>query len=274
MRAFLLSLSVKYQMLFTVGITITAAFVIATLGSLFFDTHQLIANTDLISSIYQVMGTIYAILLTFTLWGTWQNFTAAEDSVEKETYALLDLIHMLEASPSWKQLNIRGLGLSYLKNVIEQEWDHLKCINNASISAYGNTHAAALEMFQAVQNLTPQSDREAVIFDHCLTLLDKWLDARRTRLLIARGNSAKALWPLLFSGSFMLFLCHGLFVAKTLGLWATLLFGVALVIGLTFYLIFTLDCPFAGSPSIDAEPFSLAINLLMGNNDKNSIEKG
>ena len=266
MRAFLLSLSVKYQMLFVVGVTVCSAFLIASICSMFFDEHQLVANTDLISSIYQVMGTIYAILLTFTLWGIWQNYTAADLSVQQEGYALVDLVHTLNASPIWQKLNIRNDALTYLSLVIEQEWPFLKNMTNSFINFHEDTHSAALTILQTVQNIAPTSERETAIFSHALTLLSNWLDARRTRLLSARGNSAKALWPLLFTGSIVLFCFHGLFIANTIGIWVMLLLGISLVIGLTFYLIFTLDTPFSGSPSIDPEPFVLAVNIL-----KNSI---
>jgi hypothetical protein len=262
MRSFLLSLAVKYQVIFIMGITIFLAFLIAMICSVFFDAHQLAANTDLISSVYQVMGTIYAILITFTLWGTWQVYTEASASVQNETFALLDLVHTFEAVSELKNDTIRSAALAYLRLVVEKEWSQLKSITSSAINIQEHSHSASLQVVKAVQNIIPRNEREASIFDHTLTLLSNWLDARRTRLLIAKGNSAKALWPLLFTGALVLFAFHGLFVAGTIGIWAILLFGVSLVIGLTFYLIFTLDCPFSGSPCIDSEPFNLAINIL------------
>jgi hypothetical protein len=262
MRLFLLSLPTKLQALVVVGTTVTLAFLIAYICSLFFDVHQLKLNTDLISSVYQVMGTIYAILLTFTLWGIWQNFTDAEIAVQKEAYALLDLVHTLEAVTVWKAINVRGVALSYVNSVLKDEWPTLKSMNKHIIDVR-EQNAASLEVIKEIQNIQPTNDRENVIFGQAFNLLNSWLDSRRTRLLIASGDSAKSLWPLLLTGAFVLFSIHGLFVANTVGIWATLLFGISLVIGLTFYLIYTLDCPFSGSPSIDAEPFHLAIAILM-----------
>lgn len=265
MRSFLLSLTGKYQAVFVIVITILLAFTAAISCSLFFDVHQLITNTDLISSVYQVMGTVYAILLTFTLWGVWQNFTEASTSVQNEAYALLDLVHVLEASSTWKNANIREAALTYATLVVEKEWPTLKNVTNTVINLSEHNRSSSMQLVQAVQRITPSNERDAILFEQALGLLKNWLDARRTRILIARGNSAKALWPLLCTGAFVLFAFHGLFVAKTLGIWATLLFGTSLVIGATFYLIFTLDCPFEGSLSIDSEPFTLAINILKKN---------
>lgn len=262
LRAFLLSSSGKFQAIFIIGATLFSAFASATLFGLCFDTHQLVSNTDLISSVYQVMGTVYAILLTFTLWGVWQNFTEANASVQNEVYALLDLVHIWEAAPHIKNVQLRHAAFLYCTEVIEQEWPLLKNYNTALINRRESSHSITLSVTHAVQQIAPEGERENILFSQVLNMLTRWLDARRTRLLIARGDSARAVWPLLFTGAIVLFAFNGLFVAKTIAIWSSLLFGISLVIGVTFYLIFSLDCPFAGTLSVDSEPFTLAIDLL------------
>ncbi len=262
LRKFILFLPEKAQPIFVIVTTLCLAFVSASFCGFFFDEHQLVTNTDLTSSVYETMGTIYAILLTFTLWGVWQNFTVAENSVQNEAYALLDLVHMLETTSPQNSADVRTAALAYSTAVIQHEWPTLKNLTNASIHLLEHNQSAVMQVIQSVQHLTPKSASETVLFDKALTLLTRWLDARRTRLLIARGDSAKALWPLLLVGAFVLFAFHGLFVAKTIAIWITLLFGTSLVIGVTFFLIFSLDCPFAGSLSIDPEPFTLTIDFL------------
>lgn len=266
MRSFLLSLSGQFQAMFIISATLIVAFASATLFSLCFDVHQLAVNTDLISSVYQVMGTVYAILLTFTLWGVWQNFTDAKASVQNEVYALLDLVHIWESESHKINNQLRQAALDYCLQVIEQEWPLLKNYNTSMINLRESTHSLTLNVTHAVQSIMPISTRDNILFNQALSLLTRWLDARRTRILIARGDSANAIWPLLFTGALVLFTINGLFVAKTIAIWSSLLFGVSLVIGVTFYLIFSLDCPFAGKLSIDSEPFIFAIELLKNKN--------
>jgi hypothetical protein len=261
MRSRLLTLSNAAQQILIVGSTIVAAFLIAMTCKLFFDAGKLSANTDLIGAVYQVLGTVYAILLTFTLWGVWQKFTLADNAIQDEAYTLLDLVHVLEIETSWKMIPIRKTALKYIETVLTNEWPKLKNINSEIIKN-NEARCVSLELIEVVHNIDPQNARESVLFSKTLTLLSKWLDARRTRILIARGNSAKALWPLLITGAAVLFSFNGMFVAETNEIWSTLLFGFSLVIGLTFYLIFTLDCPFAGYPEVDSTPFEMALNVL------------
>src|SRR5438445_12862904 len=125
MRTFILSLPEKFQPIFIISTTLFLAFASAIFCGLFFDEHQLVSNTDLISSVYQVMGTIYAILLTFTLWGVWQSFSEAGASVQNEAFALLDLVHMFETINA-KSTILREAVYNYSKFVIEKEWPALK----------------------------------------------------------------------------------------------------------------------------------------------------
>lgn len=272
MRSFILSLPNKIQPIFVIFSVIFSAFIIATLCSFLFDKQQLLGSVDIISSVYQVMGTIYAILLTFTLWNIWQNFSEAGISVENEAYSLLDLVHMLETATGKKNNELRTAALDYSIQVVEKEWPTLKNFTNAVINLRERNHVATMKVLEVIEKITPTNTRGTTVFDHALSLLTRWLDARRTRILIARGDSAKALWPLLFTGAFVVFAFHGLFIANTLGIWIALLFGTSLVIGVTFYLIFTLDCPFSGSLSIDSEPFTLAINLLKNPSEETNFE--
>ncbi len=261
MRRFILSIPGKFQAIFIIGSIILIAFLAGSLCSIFFDEHQLVTNTDLISSVYQVMGTIYAILLTFTLWGVWQRFSEAGASVQNEAFALLDLVHILETINN-KKNSFRNAAYLYSKYVIEKEWPALKNYTNSIINIRESNHSASQQLIEISQKVAVDNQQNTVIYEQILSLLTRWLDARRSRILTARGNNAKALWPLLFTGALVLFSFHGLFVAKSIGIWIMLLFGASLVIGVTFYLIFSLDCPFTGSLSIDSEPFILTINLL------------
>ena len=98
-RPFLLSLPEKLQVVIIVGATVTAAFAAALATRALFDLHQLVADTGLTSVVFEVLGTIYAILLAFVVSGIWQNFSAAVASVHAEADALLDLVHIVNAFP-------------------------------------------------------------------------------------------------------------------------------------------------------------------------------
>jgi DNA-directed RNA polymerase subunit F len=229
-----------------------------------FPLETFIQDKDIlvVGVIYQVIGTIYAVLIAFTMLGVWQNFSRAELSVQTEAFALLDLVRIMEASQERELINIRHAALEYLTLVVQQEWPSLKKLTKDVVTVHEISRQSSVKIMQLVQNLKPENTREMTIFGQSLALLTAWLDARRVRILMAKGNTAKALWPLLLTGAFFLFSFNGLYLTSTMGLWVLLLLGLSVVVGVSFYLIFSLDCPFAGKLSIDQSPFYWAISSL------------
>ncbi len=262
MRKILLTLSAALQLTLIVVGTVVIAFLVSISINLLFAPPRLSANLDLVTSVYQVLGTLYAVLLAFAVSGVWQNFSKAVLSVQTEANAISDLVHMVEYSAIEKTLIVRDLALDYLRLVVEKEWELLGQIIPDKLNAWEISREASTKITHKVLTMNPVSNIELVVYGQILTLLNAWLDARRTRILIAKGNSAKALWPLLIFGALVLFGFHGLFVIKAFEVWTILLLALSLIIGLAFFLIFTLDCPFIGKPFVDFGPFQWTIQWL------------
>lgn len=263
MRKFLLSQSSTTQFFLIVSSTIFAAFITAGCVHYLFHSFELLSKTGLITSIYAVLGTIYAVLVAFSVSGVWNTYCNTDMAVAIEAASLTDLIHMSKASSTIRADGLQELAAKYVHDVIDIEWPALARGNiNALMSHDAKTFRAAMEILSAVQATQTTSDRDNIIYSQMLTLLIKWLDARRNRILLARGNTAKALWPLLISGAFALFAFHGLFITENHILWGTLLFLFSAIVGSSLYLIFTLDCPFSGIPAIDKNPFYWSLSCL------------
>ena len=262
-RQFLLSLPERLQIVVIIGATVALAFAAAIATRALFDINQLAADTGLTTTVYQVIGTIYAILLAFVVSGIWQNFSGAMTTVHVEADALMSLMHISEAFSQEDTKEIRAAVHSYAKMVIDEEWQELVRLARGYITAKDLIvfPGSVLALMGAVQSREPLSAREITGFEQALVKLNNWLDARRERLQSARGGNAAALWPLLIAGAIVLFAFHGLFVANATEVWAALLLGPSLVVGISFYLIFSLDSPFTGTLSADLGPFQYVVNL-------------
>jgi hypothetical protein len=123
----------------------------------------------------------------------------------------------------------------------------------------GPTQEINLDTFSAlgaaILAIKPEDAREVELYGQALDLMGIWLGARRSRLRSAEGNTAGALWGLLIAGAFVLFAFHGMFLTHAWAVWAVLLLGFSFVLGLAFYLIFSLDSPFTGRLSAGPAPF-------------------
>ncbi len=259
MRSYILSLPAPLQPVLIVGSTVVAAFVVSLLVRALFNTPHLELDVGLTSAVYGALGTIYAVLIAFVVSGVWQSFSSAGTAVSAEANALADLMFIVTHLPEEKNRKIRELAKVYVESVIER-WDALVRATMVDTPVEEITLDTSSALLQAIMEVQPGDGREHELYGQALRLTAVWLDARRDRLRSAKGNTAKALWGLLIAGAFVLFAFHGMFVTHVWGVWAGLLLGFSFVVGLAFYLIFSLDSPFTGQLSAGPEPFVWMLN--------------
>jgi hypothetical protein len=254
MRSFILSLPAKLQPVVIIGSTVAAAFVVSLVTRLCFNAQQLARDSTWTISVYETLGTLYAVLIAFVVTGVWQSFSAAETAVNSEANALTDLVFLIRYISTARTAHIREAARSYVASVVGR-WDLLGLATRENKPVEEINIATSNALLEAILDVKPQGDRELELYAQALDLAGVWLDARRNRLRSAKGNTAGALWGLLVAGAFVLFAFHGLFVTHAWTVWAVLLLGFSLIVGLSFYLIFSLDSPFSGRLSAGPEPF-------------------
>jgi hypothetical protein len=254
MRSYILSLPAKMQPVVIVGSTVGAAFAVSFLTRMFFSEQELALDNGLTTSVYGTLGTTYAVLIAFVVSGVWQSFSDACNAVKSEANALTDLTFVISSFSGEKTRRICDSAKAYVQSVIDR-WDSLAraaCDNLPTEEISLDTSSALVAAILAIR---PEDDRDVELYGQALDLMGIWLDARRSRLRGAEGNTAGALWGLLIAGAFVLFAFHGMFAAHAWAVWAVLLLGFSFVLGLAFYLIFSLDSPFTGQLSAGPGPF-------------------
>ena len=254
MRSYILSLPAKLQPVVIIGSTVVAAFMVSLLTRMFFNIQPLALDSALTSSVYGTLGTTYAVLIAFVVSGVWQSFSSAGTAVNSEANALADLLLVIGSISAERTGGTRESAKAYVQNVIER-WDLLESATRDKRPAEEINRDTSFALIRSILAIKPGDACELVLYAKALDLTEIWLDARRNRLRGAKGNTAGALWGLLIAGGFVLFAFHGLFVTHVWAVWAVLLLGYSLIVGLAFYLIFSLDSPFTGRISAGPEPF-------------------
>lgn len=254
MRSYILSLPAKLQPAVIIGSTVAAAFVVSSLTRMFFNLPQLELDNALTSSVYGTLGTTYAVLIAFVVTGVWQSFSNAGNAVNSEANALTDLLLVIKNISGERTGKTREVAKTYVQSVVDR-WDLLARATREDNPVEEINLETSYALVRSILAIKPEGARELGLYAKALDLTGIWLDARRDRLRSARGNTASALWGLLIAGAFVLFAFHGLFVTHAWVVWAVLLLGFSLIVGLAFYLIFSLDSPFTGRLSSGPEPF-------------------
>lgn len=254
MRSYILSLPAKMQPVVIVASTVAAAFVVSFLTRMFFSEQQLTLDNGLTTSVYGTLGTTYAVLIAFVVSGVWQSFSDASNAVKNEANALTDLTFVVCSFSAEKTNRIRESARAYVQGVVDR-WDLLALAAREKVPTEEINLDTSSALVAAILAIRPGDAREVELYGQALDLLGIWLDARRSRLRAAEGNTAGALWGLLIAGAFVLFAFHGMFVTHAWAVWAVLLLGFSFILGLAFYLIFSLDSPFTGRLSAGPGPF-------------------
>ena len=254
MRSYILSLPAKMQPVVIVASTVAAAFVVSFLTRTFFSERLLVLDNGLTTSVYGTLGTTYAVLIAFVVSGVWQSFSDAGNAVKREANALTDLTFLICSFSAERTRKIRESAKAYVQGVVER-WDLLARAALDNVPAQEINLDTSSALVAAILAIKPEDARELELYGQALDLMAIWLDARRSRLRSAEGNTAGALWGLLIAGAFVLFAFHGMFVTHAWAVWAVLLLGFSFVLGLAFYLIFSLDSPFTGRLCAGPGPF-------------------
>jgi hypothetical protein len=79
-------------------------------------------HNDVAGFIYAALGVIYAVLLALVVIAVWEEFDAANDTVEQEANALAEIAWLAHRLPEPEGSHIQELCRSYAEEVVHKEW--------------------------------------------------------------------------------------------------------------------------------------------------------
>lgn len=229
-----------------------ALFVRRTVG-----VDALVQHNDVAGFIYSVVGVIFAVLLGFTAIIVWEQYQNAQEGVEQEANALVDLYRDSRSFPpevrNAVELDVR----TYARLVVEKEWPAM---------AAGESSSEAWDAFDGLwrtyHEFEPPDDHRRLWYAQSLQRLNALADSRRSRLLSARSGVATVMWGVLIVGGAITIGFSFLFGTRNARAQAIMTACLALTIGVVLLSIVALQNPFAGISRIDPEPFQQVDRLL------------
>jgi len=237
------------------GVIIMAAFVAIACGghSLIrrhFPTELLKGHNDVAGFIAAIVGTVYAVLLSFVVIVVWQEFDNASSYVQREASAVTDLYHLAYGLPP-KQRALLQLRLRTYTNVmIDDEWPRMKRgLESARGDLVGN------DILREVISLTPKTEDERQIRSEALRNIQVFFDARHDRLNANATSVPNILWFTLILGAVITIGFTFFFGTKNGGAQLIMTGGLAALIAIMFALIIQLDLPFRGNTRVEPDAF-------------------
>jgi hypothetical protein len=213
-------------------------------------------HNDLPVPIFQTAGTIYAVLLAFSVIAVWQGYGAAKDNVAEEASTLTTLYRQTNGLPDPQQLLLRGLLREYTQAVIVDEWPIQAETGGASPLA----RKALGDIYRAYRSVDPKVAASPIGVEFLQTMRIVAADRNR-RTLEASETLPAVLWiGLLVGGAIVIGMTFLLYTEAT---YPHILSSVLLatLIGTLLFITLVLHRPFEGPLAIPPDSFrhSLAV---------------
>ena len=154
-----------------------------------------LGDHDVSGSLYQVAGTLYAVILGLIVVDAMDRFHEASRSTASEASALANIVMISNGLGPDTRAEIQARAAEYADRVVDVEWPVL----DQGIHA-PEARAAAIRLVTTVTAFEPKGEREQTLYASMLTAANDLWNARRQRT--SRGlNVVPTLeWVVLISG--------------------------------------------------------------------------
>jgi hypothetical protein len=209
---------------------------------------------DIVGFYMNLIGVIYAVVLTFVMVVVWEDFQDASRIVEAEANALQNIYLLAEGLAEPKRSEIRHAAFQYAEKAVKQEWPMM-----ADEKRPTSGDAVARSLWTMLTTYDPKNPREQLLMEQLLSARVELQDQRQQRLHEATHRIPDILWlVLLYGGLSTIGLCF-MFGVEQAGLhqFKTALTGSFII--LIMFAIWELDRPFSRNVHVSPEPFTLAL---------------
>ena len=196
-----------------------------------------------------------SLLIAFTVVTVWESYAKAEAAVDVEAAIAGELARDLAVYSTPEATAAREALRNYIRSIIDEEWKSM---------AEGRNSEATAHKFNAIYRhvalLEPKTPRQEAVLHEIWTRTNELNQHRRGRLDSLDSAVPGPLWAVVIAGTLVTFLLFYVQPAHRFN--SAVLAAYAAVMGMVFFLILTMDRPFAGSVSVSSAPFANALTSM------------
>jgi Protein of unknown function (DUF4239) len=219
-------------------------------------------HNDVAGFIYAALGVIYAVLLALVVIAVWEEYGAADTTVEQEANATAEIFWLGNRLPEPVGIHVQELAKSYAEEVAHKEWPIMERGEQPPLEhVEGNPSGWTIidEMRFTLQNFDPHSKADEQLYAKGLDQIEELNDARRMRLVAAEEGVPGVLWSVLIFGGVAAVGFTYLFGLESTWAHRLMVVTLAAVIGLVLFTVAALGHPFEGGARIGTGAFELIL---------------
>jgi hypothetical protein len=209
-----------------------------------------------------VAGFIYAVLLALVVISVWEEYQAADATVEQEANAAAEIFWLANRLPEPRGTHIQELVRSYAREVVNKEWPLMAQGRAPLMTQTRGTPAGWTiidDIRQNMQGFDPRTKAEEQLYARGLDQVGTLADARRMRLVASEEGVPAVLWAVLIFGAIATVGFTYLFGLASTWAHRLMVLTLAAVIGLVLFTVGALEHPFSGGARIGTGAFELIL---------------
>jgi hypothetical protein len=219
-------------------------------------------HNDVAGFIYAALGVIYAVLLALVVIAVWEEYGAANDTVEQEANAVAEIFWLAHQLPEPEGRELQELCRSYVEEVINVGWPLMQEGRTPSLKRSQESSRGWVlidDIRASVQEIEPHTKADEQLYAEGLDQVQRLADARRMRLVASEEGIPGVLWAVLIFGGIAAVSFTYLFGLENTWAHRLMVITLAAVIGLVLFTIGAIEHPFSGGARIGTGAFELVL---------------
>jgi len=206
-------------------------------------------NHDLAAAIYNAFGLIYAVLVAFVVYASWNSYDTTKRNIEIEANKIAALYLDASAFDEPLKTNIRVAIANYTQAIID-EWPLLA----NGMKGTQKSSDAHWEIWNAYLNINTNM-KNIYLYEESLRQLNTMTEYRRLRRFASKESTPEAIWIVLLVGGVISPLFTLFFGTKHIKTHCVMTAAYTVINAMVLYLIFIFSHPFTGSCAVSDAPF-------------------
>ncbi len=250
-------MTIEVQAILVIGLSIVAALAGQFLVRRLVPQKVLSAHTTVAGIVYATLAVIYGVILGQVVVAAWDDFLDAEQAVNEEAAALVNLYRLAEGWPAADRDPFQEAVTGYALDVLESEWPAMK-LGRLTVTPGGYPPLVAI--WQAAEAVQDQPTRASAEYASAIETLTELQKARSTRLVISDHGLPPPLWTGLVAGAVVTVAFAYLLAVENPLVQSMMLGALAGLIALLLFLAHVLEHPFQHGSGI--EPIAFEVMLV------------
>lgn len=214
-------------------------------------------NHEVGGFIFNAFGLIYAVLIAFVVFVTWNEYNDARSNLDAEASELIDVYNTSKAFPDSTRNLLNKSLIEYIEIIMNDEWPLLE---NGEPSMKARQSFRSLWLIYSTMDVNKLSN--VPVYEESLRHLNSLSEKRRTRIFDSRETIPPIIWAALLFGGVMCVVFTYFFCSRRIQAQVVMTSALTVLNTLILYMIYLLDHPFVGSMKLTPEALEHAMYLI------------